>query len=116
MAPEQHGRSACGPCSSMYAAARSNIKPVHRLLKPGANGSAGWSGCHGRTLLDAAALGGNEDVGSALLRAGCEPDVNVVSMASRRSALHLLAVCGHEAAARKQILAGTDTDRIDSTD
>lgn len=57
---------------------------VNRLLRAGANGSAGWRGCRGRTLVDAAALGGNGDVVSALLRAGCGADVNVISDDSGR--------------------------------
>ncbi|CAM9745666.1 unnamed protein product [Ectocarpus sp. 13 AM-2016] len=96
-----------------HAAARGEFRLVEKLLNAGADGGAGWSGCRGRTLLDAAALGGNPDVVTALLRAGCLPDVNVVSVSSRRSALHLSAVCGHEAAARKLILAGADANRVD---
>lgn len=99
-----------------HAAARGNFDLVDRLLKAGANGSAGWRGCRGRTLLDAAALGGNGDVVSALLRAGCGPDVNVVSVSSKRSALHLSAVCGHEAAARKLLLAGAEVNHEDAAD
>ncbi|CAB1097619.1 unnamed protein product [Ectocarpus sp. CCAP 1310/34] len=96
-----------------HAEARGEVGLVKKLLNAGAGGGAGWSGCHGRTLLDAAALGGNPDVVTALLRAGCLPDVNAVSVSSRRSAWHLSAVCGHEAAARKLILAGADADRVD---
>lgn len=99
-----------------HAAARGNFDLVDRLLRAGANGSAGWRGCRGRTLLDAAALGGNGDVVSALLRAGCGPDVNVVSVSPRRSALHVSAVCGHEAAARKLMLAGAEVNHEDATD
>ncbi|CAN0364277.1 unnamed protein product [Pylaiella littoralis] len=99
-----------------HAAARGNFDLVDRLLKAGANGSAGWRGCRGRTLLDAAALGGNGDVVSALLRAGCGPDVNVVSVSSKRSALHLSAVCGHETAARKLMLAGAEVNHKDAAD
>lgn len=67
-----------------HAAARGNFDLVQRLLKAGANGGAGWRGCRGRTLLDAAALGGNEHVVTALLQAGCVPDVPVVSVSSGR--------------------------------
>lgn len=99
-----------------HAAARGDFSLVKKLLNAGADGGAGWSGCRGRTLLDAAALGGNPDVVTALFRAGCLPDVDVVSVSSRRSALHLSAVCGHEAAARKLILAGADANRVDPAD
>lgn len=50
----------------------------------------------------------------ALLRAGCMPDVRVVSVSSRRSALHLSALCGHEAVARRLILAGADVNWEDA--
>lgn len=59
-----------------HAASRGNLDLVNVLLGAGANGSAGWRGCRGRTLLDAAAVGGNGEVVSALIRAGAEPDVN----------------------------------------
>eukprot|EP00752_Nemacystus_decipiens_P004447 g4060.t1 len=99
-----------------HAAAQGNFRLVQRLLKAGANGGAGWIGCRGRTLLHAAAVGGNEDVVTALLHAGCVPDVSVVSASLRRSALHVALVCGHEAAARRLILAGADVNYRDPTD
>ncbi|CAM9379774.1 unnamed protein product, partial [Ectocarpus fasciculatus] len=64
----------------------------------------------GRTLLDAAALGGNADVMAALIRGGAGADVNVVTVSSRRSALYTATCCGHEAAAKRLILAGADVD------
>lgn len=99
-----------------HAAARGNLDLVLRLLKAGGDGSAGWRGCRGRTLLDAAALGGNPDVLSALLRAGCRPDINVVSAFSGRSALHTSVVCGHTEVARKLILAGANVRHVDPAD
>ncbi|CAM9160357.1 unnamed protein product, partial [Ectocarpus sp. 12 AP-2014] len=99
-----------------HAAARGNLDLVERLLKAGANGGAGWRGCRGRTMLDAAALGGNPDVVATLLAWGCASDVNVVSVSSRRSALHVAAVCGHEAVAKKLIIAGADVNRVDPGD
>ena len=99
-----------------HAAARGDFDLVDRLLKAGANGSAGWRGCRRRTLLDAAALGGNADVLSALLQAGCGPDVNSVSSSSRRSALYQAIVGKHEAAARRLIIAGADVNYEDPTD
>ena len=99
-----------------HAAARGNFDLVNKLLQAGANGGAGWRGCRGRTLLDAAALGGNPDVVAALLRAGCRPDANVVSVSSKRSALHLAVVCGHGEVARKLILAGANVKYTDPAD
>lgn len=99
-----------------HAAARGNLGLVNVLLGAGANGGAGWRGCRGRTLLDAAAIGGNPEVVSAFIRAGAEPDVNVVSVSSRRSALYAATYCGHEAAARRLILAGADVNFQDPVD
>ncbi|CAM9743302.1 unnamed protein product [Ectocarpus sp. 12 AP-2014] len=99
-----------------HAAARGNIGLVERLLEAGADGGAGWRGCRGRTMLDAAALGGNAEVVTKLLQSGCAADVNVVSVTSKRSALHLAVVCGHEAAARKLMIAGADMHRVDPGD
>lgn len=99
-----------------HAAARGNLDLVDMLLGAGANGRAGWKGCRGRTLLDAAALGGNAEVVSAFIRAGAGPDVNVVSVSSRRSALYAATYCGHETAARRLILAGADVNFQDPMD
>ncbi|CAN0370032.1 unnamed protein product [Ectocarpus sp. 12 AP-2014] len=64
-----------------------------RLLDAGADGSAGWRGCGGRTLLDAAACGKNEDmVRTLLLKAGAIEDINVRFGDRRESALHVAAV------------------------
>lgn len=71
-----------------HAAARGNLELVNALLVAGANGGAGWRGCRSHILLDAAALGGKTDVVSALVGAGAGPDVNVVSVCSKRSALY----------------------------
>ncbi|CAB1105584.1 unnamed protein product [Ectocarpus sp. CCAP 1310/34] len=96
-----------------HAAARGNIGLVERLLEAGADGGAGWRGCRSRTMLDAAALGGNADVVTKLLRSECVPDVNVVSVSSKRSALHLAVTWSHEAAARTLMIAGADNHRVD---
>ncbi|CAM9835991.1 unnamed protein product, partial [Ectocarpus sp. 13 AM-2016] len=104
-----------------HAATRGNLNLVNSLLEAGADGSAGWKGCRGRTLIDAAALGGSEPVVSALLRAGAQPDVNVVSVSSKRSALYTATVCGHEDAARRLdrivstlLLRGAFTDALEN--
>ena len=84
-----------------HAAARGNLGLVNTLLQAGADGSAGWRGCGGRTLLHAAAVGGNPDVLTALLGAGAQPDVHVMSMYPPRLAVHVAAVCGHDEVARR---------------
>ena len=96
-----------------HAAARGNLELFNKLLGAGANGAAGWRGCRGRTLLDAAALGGNEDVVSGLLGAGAQPDVNVVSVSSGRSALFTATYCGHALVANRLVIAGADVNFTD---
>ena len=99
-----------------HAAAEGNLSLFHKLIEAGASGSAGWRGCDGRTLLDAAALGGNADIVSGLLRAGSQPDVNVASASSGRSALYT-ATCGHhEAVAIQLVVAGAYINFIDPID
>ncbi|CAM9770479.1 unnamed protein product [Scytosiphon promiscuus] len=93
-----------------HAAAQGNLGLVNKLIEAGADGSAGWKGCNGRTLLHAAASGGDEGVISSLLRQGSQPDVNVLPSPGGISALYEATICGHEAAARLLILAGADVD------
>lgn len=99
-----------------HAAARGDLNLFNELLKAGADGGAGWRGCRGRTLLHAAAVGGNGDVMSTLPHGGCQPDVNVVSVSSKRSALYTATECGHEEAARLLVLAGADVNSMDPVD
>ena len=94
-----------------HAAVQGNHALVDKLLGAGANGSAGWKGCSGRTLLHAAAVGGSEGVVSSLLRAGAQPDVNVLlPPPSSRSPLYQATSSGHEAAARLLVMAGADVN------
>ncbi|CAN0169566.1 unnamed protein product [Pylaiella littoralis] len=93
-----------------HAAAGGNSDLLNVLLEAGANGSAGWKGCHNRTLIDAAARGGSVDVMSALLQAGAQSDVNVVSVSSGRSALTTATMLGHEAVAKCLVIAGADVN------
>ena len=99
-----------------HAAARGNLDLFNKLLGAGADGSAGWRGCRNRTLLDAAAVGGNEDVVSSLLRVGAQPDVKVVSTSSKRSALYTATMLGHESIARLLMVAGADVNFQDPID
>ena len=96
-----------------HAAARGNLDLVNILLQAGADGSAGWRGCRGRTLLHAAAVGGNPDVLTALLGAGAQPDVNIVSLSPKRSALYVATACGHVEVASRLIQAGADVRFMD---
>ena len=99
-----------------HATARGNIDLFNKLLGAGANGAAGWKGCDGRTMLDAAARGGNEEVVSGLLRAGARPDVNVVSAYPGRSALYTAVHCGQEVASIRLVVAGADVNFEDPVD
>lgn len=67
-----------------HAAAQGNLDLVTALLSAGGTGTPGLRGCRGRTLLDAAAEGGNEKVVSALLKAGSRPDLRVRSGSKKR--------------------------------
>lgn len=96
-----------------HAAAQANHELVEKLLKAGANGKAGWRGCHGRTLLDAAADGGSERVVSALLDAGSKPDINVTTEGTQSTALHRAARGGHADAARILLMAGANVNSLD---
>ena len=99
-----------------HAAAAGNHDLFTRLVSAGATCGAGWSGCDGRTLLDAAALGGNVDVVSTVLKKGSRSEVNVLATSPGRSALYTAVKGGHEAAARKLILAGADVNYEDPDD
>eukprot|EP00903_Cladosiphon_okamuranus_P016609 g15321.t1 len=84
------------------------------LLKAGANGGAGWKGCDGRTLLDAAAEGGNEDVVSTLLKVGGSTDLNAVSGAKHMTPLLRACKGGHTAAAQALLVEGAVVGLADS--
>ena len=102
-----------------YAAATGSVNLFKALMTAGADGSAGWRGRDGRTLLHAAALGRSADVMSSLLDAGAGPDVNVVSACpkiwgsagfSEVSALYLAAFNPHKDVARLLVKAGADVN------
>ncbi|CAN0130281.1 unnamed protein product [Ectocarpus fasciculatus] len=84
------------------------------LLKAGADGSAGWEGCGDRTLLQAAAEGGNAEVVSTLLEKGGVEGLDVVSGDDRRTALHRALAGGHTESARVLMLAGADVGLLDA--
>ncbi|CAN0377810.1 unnamed protein product [Ectocarpus sp. 13 AM-2016] len=83
-------------------------------MDAGANGEAGWRGCHGRTLLGAAACGKNEKMVRDLLSAGARRDVNVLFGAKREAALHVAAARGAEKASKALMIAGADPNVRDS--
>ncbi len=84
------------------------------LLKAGANGGAGWKGCDGRTLLDAAAEGGSDEAVSAVLKIGRLADLNAVSGSKNMTALHRASKGGHTAVAQMLVVEGADVGLVDS--
>ncbi|CAN0293693.1 unnamed protein product [Ectocarpus fasciculatus] len=97
-----------------HAVAEGNQHLASTLLRAGADGGAGWKGCDGRSLLDAAVQGGNGKTVSALLEAGSLGDVNAVTGSDRRSPLHRAIAGGHTAVARVLMLAGAGVSLLDS--
>ncbi|CAN0302656.1 unnamed protein product [Pylaiella littoralis] len=101
-----------------HAAAKGNMDLFTRLMDAGADGSAGWRGCHRRTLLGAAARGKNEKMVLALLKAGAKGDIDAVfngdRASYRTSALYTAAYWGAEAVAKTLLIAGADATLPDS--
>ncbi|CAM9707411.1 unnamed protein product [Ectocarpus sp. 12 AP-2014] len=79
-----------------------------------ADGEAARLGCHGRTLLGAAACGNKSDkMVRALLRAGARRDVNGRFGNANESALHVSAARGAEALCTALMIAGADPNLRD---
>ncbi|CAM9233026.1 unnamed protein product [Ectocarpus sp. 12 AP-2014] len=96
-----------------YAAGTANQDLVQKLLKAGADGSAGWRGFDDKTLLHAAAEGRNEEVVTALIRAGAGEDMEATTLGTGGTPLHVAVANGKEAAARVLMLAGADVNAVD---
>ena len=97
-----------------HAAGTANHNLVRKLLKAGADGRAGWEGCHGKTLLHAAAEGGSGQVVSALITAGAGADMKSKAPTRGHTPLHLAIFGGKEAAAKMLITAGADANIVDA--
>ncbi|CAN0216505.1 unnamed protein product [Scytosiphon promiscuus] len=97
-----------------HAVAKGDKSLTQCLLKAGANGGAGWKGCDDRTLLQAAAEGGNQEIVSALLENGGLAELDAVSGEKEMTALHRASKCGHTAAARALMVAGAKASLLDS--
>lgn len=82
--------------------AAGNTELFNDLREAGANSSAGWSGCRGCSLLEAATQGGSVEVVSAVPEAGTQPDVDM--------ALHIASSMGHETAGKRLIVAGANVN------
>ncbi|CAN0094282.1 unnamed protein product [Scytosiphon promiscuus] len=99
-----------------HAAARGNVNLFTRLMDAGADGGAGWRGCHGRTLLGAAASGKSEEMVLALLEAGAKDDLDIMFQdhsGHQRSALHEAVYGGAEKVCQALMLAGADPNVLD---
>ena len=96
-----------------HAAAKGDMNLFSRLMDAGADGGPGWRGCHGRTLLGAAAYGKNTEVVVDLLGAGAIFEVDLTFGEKRESALHVAAMRGAEDVSDALILAGADPCLLD---
>lgn len=76
------------------------------LLEAGVSVGAGWEGCDGRTMLDAAVVGGNQELVSTILKAGGR---------EKMTALHRASKGGDTAVARRLVLEGADVNLKDFT-
>ena len=101
-----------------HAVGTGSYELVQKLLRAGADGSAGRRVGSGQTLLHDAAQGGNGQVVTALMRAGgARGDMNAKTIIGGHTPLHLAVFGGKEAAAKAMILAGADVNiRNDNND
>lgn len=97
-----------------HAATEGDNDLVMSLLQAGANSSAGWKGCNGRTLLEAATEGGNHEVVSNILEAGGLGEMDVGSSGESMTVLHRAIASEHMTAAGVLVLGGTDVRSVDS--
>lgn len=92
-----------------HAAAEGNADMVNDILAAGDDGMTGWTGHLGQDLLCAAVQSGKDEVVSALLSAGAQPDP-VVDQAW--SPLHHAAYHGHNTIAKLLLVAGADINYV----
>eukprot|EP00752_Nemacystus_decipiens_P012341 g10941.t1 len=99
-----------------HALAEADKSLALTLLKAGADGGAGWEGCGGRTLLGAAAEGGNHELVSAVLGAGGLEELDTVCCREKMTPLHHAIAGGHTEAARMLMVAGANVGLVDGRD
>ncbi|CAN0236872.1 unnamed protein product [Scytosiphon promiscuus] len=92
-----------------HAAGTGNHDLVSRLLSAGANGSAGWRGCHAKTLLHAGAEGGNETVMETLIWK-CGEDKNTRAYKDGSTPLHYAVRSGKQAIVKMLVMARVDVN------
>ncbi|CAM9605037.1 unnamed protein product [Ectocarpus fasciculatus] len=98
-----------------HAAGTGNRDLVDKLLEAGGNGGAGWRGCHGKTLLHAAAEGGNVQVITRLRVAGAGGDIKAKTLDTRHTPLDMAVIGGKRGAANALIMAGADVNAGNTT-
>ncbi|CAN0370728.1 unnamed protein product, partial [Hapterophycus canaliculatus] len=91
-----------------HALADGDKKLSLTLLKAGADGGKGWKGCNERTMLHAAAEGGNAELVRTMLDQGGLEELDAVYGDSWMTALNRVVARGRAAAARELMLAGAD--------
>ena len=110
--PEQWAEWLSAPLE--HAAGTANYELVKKLLNAGADGSAGWKGCHGKTLLHAAAEGGSVQVVNALIKTGAGADINSRTTHNGCTPLHLAVLSRKEAAAKMLIMVGAEVNILNA--
>ena len=95
-----------------HAAANGHEDLFARLMGAGADGSADWRGCNGRTLLGAAVHGESEEMVKAMLKAGGKDEVDVKFGVKQESALHVAVAQGAERSSKALLLAGADPNLL----
>lgn len=96
-----------------HTIAKGDMDLFTRLMDAGADGGAGWRGCHGRTLLAAAAYSKNTEMVLDLLQAGSIADVNATFGPKEETSLHVAAMRGAERVSDVLMLAGADPCVLD---
>ncbi|CAB1108509.1 unnamed protein product [Ectocarpus sp. CCAP 1310/34] len=91
-----------------------NNELVSKLLRAGADGGVGWRGCHDKTLLHAAAKGGDALVVSLLQRAGARADFEAEAPGTGHTPLHLAVLGGNAATAKALTMAEADVNVLDA--
>ena len=96
------------------AATENNDMVVNKLLKAGADESAGWKGFYGKTQLHAAAEDGDHLVIHALMKVGAGGTMNSNLRTTGRTLLHLAIASGNKAAATASITGGASVNILDA--
>ncbi|CAN0125752.1 unnamed protein product, partial [Hapterophycus canaliculatus] len=92
-----------------HAAGTGDQHLMDKLLRAGANGRAGWRGCHGKTLLHAGVEGGNENVVATLLRTAGK-EVNTMVRVTGYTPLHQAVLDGKETIAKMLLMVRADVN------